>query len=405
MLRPIIVSCLTWLTFGSAASCGDGVIVDIGGEVDTLTVTVVDSNSIVVEAISMEVGDSAVLSALASNQLGQPLGQITPTWQSSRTTVVTASSSGVLHAVGAGTATVTASYQGVTASLPVTVSEPGSPPPPPPGGSGFVFNSDWSTATGGSQAALSDANKAKPWTVILNNANLMQVVSTSSEGLDFPTTNVLKITADNGGSGIVPGAQPQFRTTDNYIPIPQVGESIFYRYYLRIEVPDSYTDDPSTHGTQDADGFNQRNWMHQVQTRSDGTYDLRIAVTNGANSNAWPDFFWKVNLNKRQTYRIEQEVERISSGQFLLHARVYNAAGQLVFSDDDFENANGSASLDTGVPLNLGLLGAASLGAFRTGLNSLVGTHAPGTFPFTFGYIGGVAICRTNWCGPYQNGM
>ena len=246
----------------------------------------------------------------------------------------------------------------------------------------------------------------QPWSFILNNANLMEVVSTSSEGLDFPTTNVLKITAENGGgSGLVPAAQPQFRTSDGYIPLPAVGEDIFYRYYLRVEVPNSYIADPLTHGTQDADDFGKRNWQHELVTKANGTYDLRISVTNGAGTNAWPNFFWRTNLSKGQTYRIEQRISRIGTNQFTLEARVYDINNNLVRDLSDFQNADESASLDDSVPLNFGTGGVAQLGAFRTGLNSLVGNHSAGMFPFTFAYIGGIAICRTTWCGAYQNGM
>ncbi|MEQ9318863.1 MAG: hypothetical protein RIF41_06865 [Polyangiaceae bacterium] len=267
--------------------------------------------------------------------------------------------------------------------------------------SGLAFESDWSTGLGQGADALRDADKDKPWTTILDNGGLLEVVATASEGLDFPTANVLKITANNGGSGLVPAAQPQFRTQDGYVPIPAVGESIFYRYYLRVEVPDSYSDDPLTHGTQDADDFGLRNWQHEIVTRSDGTFDLRVSVTNSADNNPYPNHFWRVNLDKNTTYRNEHQLELIAPGQFALRAAVFDVDDRQVYSDVDFSNVDG-VPLSAAAPLNLGSGGAAQLGAFRTGLNSLVGTHAPGTFPFTFAYVGGVAICRSTWCGPYD---
>lgn len=280
----------------------------------------------------------------------------------------------------------------------VTVTAPTGAPPQ------FVFNSDWSSGVGRSAHTLADGDKAKPWTLMLDNSGLLEVVPTSAEGLDFPSANVLKVNADNFGSGLVRAAQPQFRTSDGYIPIPGVGQSLYYRYYIRITVPDSYSDDPQTHGTQDADDYSLRNWSHVIKTRGDGTFDLRLTVSNAANSNPWPDSFWYANLSKNRTYRIEQEIRRVSTSQFTLHARVYDASGALVADDADFANADGSATLASSRRFNFGAGGAAQLGAFRTGLNSLVGTHAPGTFPFTFAYIGGIAICRDNWCGAYSGG-
>lgn len=294
--------------------------------------------------------------------------------------------------------TMDTSGAGASDSATVTVTSPGGTTPQ------FVFHSDWGSGVGRTAHVLADGDKAKPWTFMLDNSSLLEVVPTSAEGLDFPTANVLKVKADNGGSGLVRAAQPQFRTADGYIPIPGVGQSLFYRYYIRITVPDSYSDDPLTHGTQDADDFGLRNWQHEVKTRTNGTFDLRLSVTNATSSNAWPNSFFAVNLSKNRTYRIEQEIRRVSNAQFTLHARVYDASGALVFDDGDFTNADGSATLAGERLLNFGGGGAAQLGAFRTGLNSLVGTHASGTFPFTFAYIGGVAICRDDWCGPYSGG-
>lgn len=264
----------------------------------------------------------------------------------------------------------------------------------------FLFHSDWSTDTGSGFSAVADAAKAKPWTTILDIDTLLEVVPTASLGLDFPTDNVLQVTADDLGGGNVRAAQPQFRSNDGYIPIPNVGESLFYRYYLRVEVPDSYSADPLTHGTQDADDFGQRNWQHELVTARNGTYDLRISVTNGASTNPWPDSFWRVTLQKHTTYRIEQRIRRVASGQFTMHARIYDASGALVYHDPDFENADASATLADGLVHNFGTGGAAQLNAFRTGLNGL-GAQS-GVFPFTFAYIGGVAICADAWCGPYQ---
>lgn len=121
----------------SALCCGatDSVEVIVGGETQTLTITVVDRNSVVVSTLSLQVGDSAMLAATAQNSLGLPLGNITPTWDSTNPSVASVSATGVVHALSAGTTNITASYAGVTATVPTTVSNPAGPPPPPPQGS------------------------------------------------------------------------------------------------------------------------------------------------------------------------------------------------------------------------------------------------------------------------------
>jgi len=55
---------------------------------------------------------------------------------------------------------------------------------------GVLFSSDWSTATGTSSTALRDGTK---WETSLNNGGGGEVIS--SVGLDFPTQNVLRVTA------------------------------------------------------------------------------------------------------------------------------------------------------------------------------------------------------------------
>ncbi|MEX2048882.1 MAG: Ig-like domain-containing protein [Gemmatimonadota bacterium] len=118
----------------SALCCGltDGVAVQVGGETDTLTITVITSNSIVVSTLSLQVGDSAWLDATAANVLGVPIGDIDPTWNSTNPSVASVSGTGVVQALSAGNTNITASYAGVTATVPTTVSSVGGPPPPPP---------------------------------------------------------------------------------------------------------------------------------------------------------------------------------------------------------------------------------------------------------------------------------
>jgi len=118
----------------SALCCGvsDGVEVQVGGSTDTLTITVINQNSVVVSTLNMVVGDSALLDATAANALGLSLGNVDPTWSSSSSSVATVSSTGVVRALAAGSTNIVASYGGVTATVPTTVTAGGTQPPPPP---------------------------------------------------------------------------------------------------------------------------------------------------------------------------------------------------------------------------------------------------------------------------------
>ncbi|MEQ1855820.1 MAG: Ig-like domain-containing protein [Longimicrobiales bacterium] len=118
----------------AALACGgsDAILVHVGGSTDTLTITVINQNSVVVSNLSLQVGDSAVLDATAINALGLNLGNVNPMWSSTNSVVATVSPTGVVQGLAAGSANILAVYAGVTATVPTTVTSSASPPPPPP---------------------------------------------------------------------------------------------------------------------------------------------------------------------------------------------------------------------------------------------------------------------------------
>ena len=81
-------------------------------------------------AQQLNVGDSLTFSAMARTASGAVRDDVEISWSSSDTGVVTINASGMAKAVGAGTATIRASAEGLTSSpVTITVTEP--PPPPP----------------------------------------------------------------------------------------------------------------------------------------------------------------------------------------------------------------------------------------------------------------------------------
>jgi len=267
---------------------------------------------------------------------------------------------------------------------------------------GLLFNSDFSTGTGSSEAVLKDG----AWTDLLNNGNAMEVVASTS--LDFPSTNVLKITAVARGTPNTGayGAHCMFWTTDNLFEPPAVGESLYYRWYLRMMTPDAYDAtagaDHQTHGTQDADAYARLNWMLRIETASNGTFDLRWQM----NSPAWPNNMWTLaGLSKETTYRIELRVHRTSSTEYQLQTRIYNSSDTLLYDEDDFENLQNAA----------GGLGSTTftftdsvdeMTALRIGLNDLSTSGLDASdYGFIERYQGCVAIRSDDWCGPYAGGI
>ena len=78
------------------------------------------SLSVTLGVSSMATGQTTAATATAKSADGIP-SVATPTWTSDRTSVATVSPSGDVSAVGSGTANIIATYQGLTASAPLTV--------------------------------------------------------------------------------------------------------------------------------------------------------------------------------------------------------------------------------------------------------------------------------------------
>lgn len=261
-----------------------------------------------------------------------------------------------------------------------------------------MFHSDFGTALGTTDDAMFDTSKPVPWDGFIGNGRANEVVP--STGLDFPSANVLAVNAAWRESPAGAPAQNHTLFTENaHIPVPAPGGDLFYRWYIRVTVPDSYTADPSTHPIEDSPGTGTQNWNFVVTTSSDGTWELRFQT--GASD--WPNHRWSPPpLDKNETYRVEMQIHRLDDTRFNLHARIYDSADALLYDDDDFMNANGSASLASN-PVQT-IVDWATMAGFQAGFNGLAGGTAD-QFPFTVYYQGCFAISDTDWLGPYRSGV
>ena len=265
-----------------------------------------------------------------------------------------------------------------------------------------VFSSDWSTARGRSREATLDRGKEVPWDGQIGNGRLSEVIS--SEGFDFPSPNVLRVEA--GWRVSPPGAAAQnhrLLEENGRIPVPSVGEGLFYRWYIRVVVPDDYAADTRTHPIQDASNGSRTNWSFNVMSKPAGLWSMWFDV-GGNRQNAWPNNHWNLgpSLKKHQTYRVEVRVHRSGTATFSLHARVYDSGNQLLYDDSDFRNTNRSASLATGLGLRFNDVNR--LAGFQVGFNGLNGGRE-NDYPIVLYYQGCVAVCVGDWCGPYANGQ
>lgn len=344
-------------------------------------------------------GDTLTVTAVARDSNGAVVSDPGFNWTSQNPTVITVDSMGRLTAQALGTAMISVSAvccgsdSAEFSAVDTTSTQ-----------ANVIFHSDWATALGRTDAAILDAAKPKPWNDLLNRGDALEVVR--STGLDFPTANVLRVDAVYRSGGGAYAANPRY----SGLPVPGVGGSLYYRWYYQCTVPNSYDSDPNSHPIQDylSGATGQTNWAFRVTTHTNGTWSPDISVA--WSTIAWPDNHWgpATSLNKNQTYRFEVQIKRTSVSTFEIHARIYDTAGNLLYGDADFENADGSKTLNNagggpGDYPQIPFANVNNLTDFQVGFNDY-STGTQSDFGWPISYQGGVAICTGDWCGPYNGG-
>jgi hypothetical protein len=243
-----------------------------------------------------------------------------------------------------------------------------------------LFHSDWSTALGSSEEAVSDGGR---WTIVGGQGG--EIIP--STGLDFPTANVLQVPWSDGWS--LP------RTTG--MPIPAVGESRFYRWYFQVTVPDD-VEDGQTHPIQDGNAGSQINWELAIR-HNDAGPGMFVPQFVVHTNNGWPNYMWIApGLQKHVTYRYELHLVRTGETTFQIHPRIYDSGGALLFDDDDFATPTNSATLASSPELLFNDVN--NLDGLNSGCN---GGEMPE--PGLYGYQGGFCVRADTWCGPYEDGI
>jgi len=141
------------------------------GQADTASAEVAPSIVAVASVImndsadTLAVGESKQLVATPKDAQGSALTGRTITWTSSRTGVATVSASGLVNAIAAGSATITATVEGKTATSAIIVEAAAAPPSPTPDPTPtpgpVVEHSGYFVAPNGSSGA--SGTKASPW--------------------------------------------------------------------------------------------------------------------------------------------------------------------------------------------------------------------------------------------------
>jgi hypothetical protein len=265
---------------------------------------------------------------------------------------------------------------------------------------GVVFHSDFGTARGTSEAALLDTGKEVPWDIQVGNGRMNEVVAAAGLGFPAAMANVLRCGLEWNGNG-APTQLVRLENNRAHIPIPAVGGSIFYRWYIRVEQADAYTVDTNTHPIQDGFAVSDCNWFLRIESLGNGTFIGRWQVTN---TNEFPNGFYSPPpLPKGEVFRYELQILRNTTSTFQIHTRVFDDEGRQVLSDSDFRNANGAVSLADNPSINIHVL--ANLAGLNAGHNGVFGPGQQELFPMLHSYQGGFAVRTDTWCGAYENGI
>ena len=266
-------------------------------------------------------------------------------------------------------------------------------------GPGLLFESDWSTATGGADNALRDTNKALPWDARTGTLGVLDVIPAAGRQFPANMANILRVKRQAGS--------PTFgfmRIADKW-PEPAVGESLFFRLYLRNEISDVEGDKGlNSHHPIQTDPSGP--WAWHFSCNGNGTFPIYFGVTNAPfPKNHWIlGIFPGVALSKSGTYRLEWRIRRDSATLYSVHSRIYNSSNQLVWSEDGV-GASGGAFMGESAgtqPTQAQANGTMQLTS-NTDLRHLeIGSNGGPTFiQDEFFYYGGMMVRKDNWCGPY----
>lgn len=266
----------------------------------------------------------------------------------------------------------------------------------------IVWFSDWRFATGQGVTAVQDGADAGSYKWDAQSGNPgEQLTVIPSTGLGFPAamTNVLQINFNGAIGGT--NHDSQMAAVANMWSLIGIGETIYYRFYIRYSLPD----DP---------GVGE---PHFIQSGSNATWEFlaQYGPAYGTGSGQWAlDFaywhsvedlygfnhYWVV-LSDDTVYRVEFALQRNATNQATVdHIYIYDESISSTtpqYTDADFVHSGGNNIPTDGQHLDLSVVGPdAVLREIYFGNNGPVMSAGD-----KYIYGGGVAVSLSNWCGPY----
>src|SRR5712671_2397879 len=177
----------------ASAVAAVGMVTSTSGGAMTVDSTAVYAETITVAASGStsfsSLNDTVPLSATATNpRLGDVTSQVTFAWSSSSPGVASVSTAGLVTALGNGNAAVSASWNGVSASIPIAVAQ-------------VVVSVAVTTSTGGASASLASLGETVQLVATAKDANAFTVA-----GATFTWTSDAPAVASASASGLVTAA-------------------------------------------------------------------------------------------------------------------------------------------------------------------------------------------------------
>jgi hypothetical protein len=265
------------------------------------------------------------------------------------------------------------------------------------------FQSDWDTALGNSDEAIRDGGRWT-WHADFSGDQLMTVVSGGPAG-----HNALRV--QQRGQG-----RFAFVQKDDFKPVRSRyrGRSFYVRFYMKND--DTY---PVGDHIVTPDFQNYQNWtyMRRLADPAAGKWKLYNSShkdNRNCLSHPPPVIHWSPAnlLNNGEWYRFEYHVEYVTKNRIQVHPRVYDAAGVLLYDDDDFQQSSyGSQEWNGRSDWTLASFYAAgydfchdphTMNDFGMGNNGQTGTADPETPQYWYFAAVEIQDWDGDWPGPVQ---
>jgi hypothetical protein len=256
---------------------------------------------------------------------------------------------------------------------------------------GIVFFSDWPIA-GTSNAAKTDSGK---WDSVPSEFRAIDIIPGADVGL--PGSNVARVRALHLTGGYS-------RLTRQGLGIPEIGHSMYFRWYWRLDMPFNQCDN----------GFHPiesdqlpLEWTFDVLIRNETTYTLSFRTPSAGAQRTW--WSWNQPAQRNVWYRVEMQIHRLGQTTFNMHARLYDLAGNLLADDDDFNNlydtGSVTATLADRPTLTSSTSNFAALDRLRAGNNSVFCSNNDYEDGVVHSYQARFAVRQSSgqddWIGPY----